>query len=80
MLGQTDHRVLNDIQRTVFVANGVDGSLESSALDTPEEVRKFFVAGQGGDGGLKKPQLGWFEIMSFDSRLVWWSRGASEPM
>jgi hypothetical protein len=43
-LGQLEHRVLDDVQRRIFVAYGVHGLLERAALDTREE------RGQLGDG------------------------------
>ena len=43
---QANHRVRHDIERCVFVAHGVDRSLEGAFLDAFEAIRKFFVAGQ----------------------------------
>ena len=45
-LGQPDHRVLDDVERRVVVAHGVDGALEGPLLDALEEVGEFFFGRQ----------------------------------
>src|SRR5574337_237981 len=45
--GQPDHRVLDDVQRGVVVADGVHDPLEGALLDALEEVRQFSFARQG---------------------------------
>ena len=46
LLGEPDHRVLDDVQRGVVVANGVEGALEGPLFDALEEVGEFFFGSQ----------------------------------
>ncbi len=44
---EPDHRVLDDVERGVVVADGVDGALPGTLLDALQKVGKFFVGRQG---------------------------------
>src|SRR5262249_10337924 len=52
LLGEADHRVLDDVQRRFVVANGIERALESPLLHALQEVGEFFFGSQeGGAGG-----------------------------
>ena len=78
LLGQPDHRVLDDVERRVVVANGVDGALEGPLLDALEKVGEFFVGAK--EGAAVGPQLGAGAIISSALRRAARAPAAPLPM
>ena len=41
--GELDHRILNDVERRVVVAHGVDRLLERASFDARQKIGEFLV-------------------------------------